>query len=227
MSWTGFGDYTTPNGEFVRGKTLWDWMQLLIIPIFMAAGAIAVNRSEKQLELQRAEERAKLEREIAADRQQEAALQAYLDRIAELLLKEKLRTTKNKEVRNVARTRTQSVLRGLDAKRKRLVVLFLHEADLIKTPKPIVDLRGADLSYTDLSHVRLTGASLIGVNLSSANLGFTNMMSVALIDADLNRALLNGARLHNANLSCASLIHANLRGTNLSHGTKKLSQKAF
>jgi hypothetical protein len=28
--WTGFSDYTDPTGKFQRGKTLWDWMQLLI-----------------------------------------------------------------------------------------------------------------------------------------------------------------------------------------------------
>ena len=135
LSWTGFGDYTTSTGNFVRGKTLWDWMQLLIIPLFLAVGAIAVNRSEKEIERQRAEDRAKLEREIATDRQQETALQAYLDRMTELLLKDKLRTRKNKEARNVARIRTLTALRGLDPTRKGLVLRFLQEAGLINYKK--------------------------------------------------------------------------------------------
>ena len=86
VPWTGFGNYTASTGDFVRGKTLWDWMQLLIIPLFLFAGATAINRSEKEVERQRAEDRAKLEREIATDRQQEVALQAYIDRMSELLL---------------------------------------------------------------------------------------------------------------------------------------------
>ena len=86
VPWTGFGDYTTSAGELVPGKTLWDWMELLIIPIVLAIGAYYLNRSERAVERRIAEDRAKLEREIATDRQQEATLQAYIDRISELLL---------------------------------------------------------------------------------------------------------------------------------------------
>src|SRR5262245_4227897 len=64
-------------------KTLWDWMDLLIIPAVLAIGAFVLNRSERAVERQVAEDRAKLEREIATDRQQEAALQAYIDRISD------------------------------------------------------------------------------------------------------------------------------------------------
>lgn len=74
-----------------EAKTLWDWMELLIIPLLLGLGAVLLNRSERNSARLQAEERSKLEREIATDRQQEAALQAYLDRMADLLLKEKLR----------------------------------------------------------------------------------------------------------------------------------------
>jgi hypothetical protein len=56
-------------------------MQLLIIPFVLASGAFYLNRSERAVERQTANERAELEREIAKDRLQEAALQSYLDRI--------------------------------------------------------------------------------------------------------------------------------------------------
>src|SRR5688572_26778794 len=132
-------------------KTLWDWMELLIIPLILAMGAFYLNRSEREVERerverrakferQRAEENADLEREIATDRQQEAALQAYLDRMAELLLEKELRTTENEEVRNVARIRTLTVLRGLDATRKGLLLRFLYEAGLISKEKGVVSL---------------------------------------------------------------------------------------
>ena len=120
VAWTGFGDYTKPDGDFIRGKTLWDWMQLFIIPISLSIGVFLLNRAERSNE-----------REIAIDRQREAALQSYLDKIADLLLKEKLRTTESEEVRNVARGRTLTVLRGLDGTRKGIVVHFLYEAGLL------------------------------------------------------------------------------------------------
>lgn len=238
VSWTGFGDYTTPTGEFVQGKTLWDWMELLIIPIFLWAGAVAVNRSERNLERQRAEDRAILEREIATDRQQEAALQAYIDRMSELLLKEKLRTTKKAEVRDVARTRTISVMRGLDKRRKQLVIQFLREANLINTSKSILNganmadmnlegldlrdiyLQDAKLSGVDLRKAYLGGANfqrtkLDGANLQDAVLVDTNFQDASLIESDLRGALLMRANLQHVNLWLANLQKAELRSANL------------
>jgi hypothetical protein len=75
--WTGLGPYTTPklpDQEFHPPKTLWDWMQLLIIPIVLAIGGYWLNRSERRNERQIAERRTLEERRIAQDRSQEAAL---------------------------------------------------------------------------------------------------------------------------------------------------------
>ena len=210
-SWTGFGAYTSPTGEYVREKTLWDWMQLLIIPLFLTGAAVSLNRSEKNVERQLAEDRAKLERDIANDRQQEAALQAYLDRMSDLLLREKLRTSENEEVRDVARIRTLTVLRGLDARRKGLVVNFLHEAGLISNKKTIVELRGADLRGADLHIAFLQDAHLLGANLRHANLNSAN-----LTDAHVEMASLEYANLKYASLMGATLEYANLRSANLS-----------
>ncbi|MDP1547269.1 MAG: pentapeptide repeat-containing protein [Anaerolineales bacterium] len=176
-------------------KTLWDWMELLIIPLVLAIGAFLLNRSERAVERKLAESRAQLEREIATDRQQEVALQSYLDRMAELLLKDKLRTTKNKEVRDVVRIRTLTVLRGLDGRRKGDVLLFLNEAGLINATNPVIYLNGADL----------TGAHLQGINLNDTNLQSVNLSKAILQFANLERADLREALLHNAKLECASL----------------------
>ena len=59
-TWTGFGDYALPNGDFVRGKTLWDWLELLIIPLVLAIGAFYLQRSERAVERKAAEDRARL-----------------------------------------------------------------------------------------------------------------------------------------------------------------------
>ena len=115
----------------VQSKTIWDWMDLLLLPLLLAGGVLLWKRSQRDTEFQRAEQNATIEREIAADHQQEEALQAYFDRMADLLLKDKLSKFSADEVRNVARIRTLSVLRGLDARRKGLVLLFLKDAGLI------------------------------------------------------------------------------------------------
>lgn len=204
-------------------KTLWDWMELFIIPLFLAGGAFYLDRSERESERQRAEERAKLEREFATDRQQEAALQAYLDRMADLLLKEKIRTTKNKEVRDVARTRTLSVLRGLDGKRKRTVLYFIREAGLVSKDKPILDLVGADFSNADLGDFGLGDVNLNGVNLRGANLNHAYLSNAYLYFADLSNADLSNAILSDAKFSDIKeqlKNVASLKNTTMPDGTK-------
>ena len=60
------------------------------------------------------------------DNQRETALQTYIDKMSELLLEKHLRTSQpEEEVRKIARVRTLTVLRGLDANRKGSVLQFL------------------------------------------------------------------------------------------------------
>jgi uncharacterized protein YjbI with pentapeptide repeats len=244
--WTGFGSYILPNGDFVREKSLWDWMELLVIPTVLALGAFFLNRSERSLERQIAEERtkedrrladerAKLEREIATDRQQEAALQAYLDRMSELLVKENLQTTRTKTVRNVARTRTLTILRALDGRRKGELIKFLYEAGLINRDKPIINLVEADLREADLSNTNLRGAYLFGANLEGLNViilsveftgqtttlidkkgtRYKQIEDVKFLGTNMKNAVLRGANLQGADLSDSDLSYADLRGADL------------
>ncbi len=104
------------------GKYLWDWLELLIIPFVLALGALWLERSERISDRKIAAERREDDKKIAEDQQREAALQAYIDKMTELLLDKEhpLRKSKpNDEVRVVARTRTLATLRKLDPDRGR------------------------------------------------------------------------------------------------------------
>src|SRR5689334_6425215 len=68
--WTGFGETADTS---IQVKTLWDWMSLLIIPLFLVGCTMLLNRSKRSTEQQRSEEQSTLQREIALDSQQEAA----------------------------------------------------------------------------------------------------------------------------------------------------------
>ncbi len=75
--------------------------------------------------------------------------------MSELLLHENLRgSAEDAEVRKIARVHTLTVLPRLDKVRKRSVLLFLHESELIDKDKPIVNLNGADLSEADLMGIQ-------------------------------------------------------------------------
>ena len=221
LDWTGF------NGNTKSGKTLWDWLQLLIIPTVLAIGGFWLNQIQKSREQKTAQEQAKLERELIHDNQQEILLQAYIDKVSELLLEKNLRKSElGAEVRNIARARTLTVLPRLDAERKKSVLQFLYESGLIYKDKSIVDLSGADLTKsnfwgTKLGRVNLSGANLSGaalacIDLSGADLRGADLSQADLFDADLSQAELMEAKLLTTDLHYADLSGANLSGANLS-----------
>ena len=154
FDWAGFNGYTqvstihtlsgptagtvTRTEAYQPGKTLWDWMQLLFIPVVLAVAGFRFNHRERMAaelradtERKAAEVRAKNERDIAEDDQREAALQAYINEMSELLLHANLRTSMPEdEVRNIARVRTLTALPRLDGQRKGNVIQFLYESVL-------------------------------------------------------------------------------------------------
>jgi uncharacterized protein YjbI with pentapeptide repeats len=223
----------------LRGKTLYDWLQLLIIPAVLALGGYLFNyttsRNEQkatqlraqtereaaekqaQAELEAAEKRAQTERDIALDNQREQALQTYIDSMSELLLEKKLRESKleDDEVRNIARVRTLTVLPRLDKDRKARVLQFLYESKLIDKDKKIIDLSKADLREANLFGAYLDAADLSKADLSGADLGAAILNAANLRIADLSSANLVGAVLNAANLSSANLSKANLRFASL------------
>ena len=221
-------------------KTLWDWLQLLFIPIVLAVAGFWFNHRERKAAELRADNerkvaelraeaereieqrRAKLESYIAEDNQNEVALQEYIDKMSELLLHENLReSAEDAEVRKIARVRTLTVLPRLDAHRKRSLLQFLHEAGLVDKDKYIIDLKGADLEkaylgYTNLRGANLSKAFLANANLRGADLSGANLSYARLSYADLRGADLSGANLRGADLFGADLRGADLRGANLS-----------
>jgi Pentapeptide repeats (8 copies) len=127
----------------------------------------------------------------------EAALQAYIDKMSELLLKEHLGceltskgklTPEEEEARKIARVRTLTVLPRLDANRKRSVLQFLYESHLIDKDKRIIDLHGADLSVAYLFAANLSGADLSEAELNGANLITSHLSGVKVTEEQLKQA---------------------------------------
>src|ERR671910_2386541 len=142
------------------GKSLWDWLQLLIVPVVLSLITVVFAWQQDIRQDQIENKRAKAERELAKERAQDEALQAYLDQMSNLLLQRNLRTSEeDSEVRTLARARTLTVLGRLDPSCKTAVMQFLVEADLVQRVDerdPIISLSGADLSGANLR-----GADLI------------------------------------------------------------------
>ena len=208
--WTGFK------------RTLWDWLGLLAalaIPIVVGFGAAWFT--SQQGKVFDAENK---------DNQREAALQAYIDKISELLLHEHLSESPgNPQVETIARARTVTVLRILDPVRRGSLIQFLSQAGIltkcIEAELSRIDLHGANLTRvnlrkinlyeTNLSEANLNFANLSEANLNFANLSEANLFAANLSGADLRRADLRRADLSGADLSGAHLFRSNLSGASL------------
>jgi len=221
-----------------EGKTLWDWLQLLGVPLFLACATIGFSFVQFHLADQQhasdqriANQQHAIDQQNALDQQHATTLQTYIDNIQELLLKENLRESKpDGEVAILARARTLTALQGLDPIRKGHLVQFLYEAQLIglaeyaqdgtlKLHHPIIDLSGADLSGADLSGAFLNGVNLFGAILFRANLSGAYLLNADLFNATLFNATLRYATLGGTNLNGANLRYADLTGADLDQVT--------
>jgi hypothetical protein len=151
-------------------------------------------------------------RDQEAGRAREAALRACLEQLGSLLTHDKWSATDKKgdtdnHLRALVRAEVLSVLGTLDGGRKRILVRFLYESELLKRGKPAVGFSGADLREAELSGLTLSNASLSYVRLQGAKLGHANLER-----ADLSYSVLYGADLLGADLRGADLQEADLQG---------------
>jgi Pentapeptide repeats (8 copies) len=219
--WTGF-----------RGKTVWDLLQLLIVPLALVVIGFLFSAQQdarqQKIENQRAQQaqkienqRAEAERELAALRTEQATLQAYLDQMTTLLLDRNLREAdENSDVRMLARGRTLVVLDALSEYRQVRALRFLYEAKLIQptstAEQPVISLNNASLNNLKLSRRPfLGGAELQQAGLSGAKLSHSDLRETHLVAAELQGTNLEHADLEGADLSAAFLGRADLSGANL------------
>jgi hypothetical protein len=198
----------------LRGKTLWDWLELLLVPFILGTLGLFWTTAQEDARQQYLEDL----------RAQDAALQAYLEQMSAVLLRENsLREpgADNDEVRALARARTLMILRTVDELHKTEVISFLLEADLVQATDgrpPAISLSGADLEGVNLSETDLSN-----VQLDNTDLRYANLMDANLMDADLMDANLNGANLRNVHgITSAELEQTarSLKGATMPNGQK-------
>jgi hypothetical protein len=109
--WTGFS-----------GRTPWEYLDVFLVPVAVGVATLWFTATQDEIARNTEEQRA-----------QDDALQAYLDKMSELLIDGHLHEKADQydTTRITARARTLAVLRRLAGKRKRTGLLFLREARLI------------------------------------------------------------------------------------------------
>ena len=220
-----------PDEEVQPAKRLWDWLQLLIVPVILIAVTFAWSAMQTRSDNKREDRRLDADRATAKEALEDTTLQGYLDEMRTLMLEENLRDSKEGDpVRVVAVIETLTTLHRLHGARKGRVVRFLHEADLLRPEVEYLvvgkisldgaDLTGANLKNARLSKAALSGAYLMGANLTGADLHVAHLWNAHLRDANLERVFaenidLRNGHLKDANLSGAILTKACLSGSDL------------
>lgn len=138
---------------------------------------------------------------LELERYRQTILTDYLTQTTQLTLDNPL--WKLQQNPYLLRAITQTVLDELDGERKRYIIMFLQDTNLLTFSDKIN-------SPPLLKNANLTEAQLHNLDLSKANFS----------DADLTKANFNQANLHKANfshakLNNASFTNADLRGVNL------------
>jgi uncharacterized protein YjbI with pentapeptide repeats len=192
--WTGF-----------CGKTAWDFLDLLLVPILVGLLAVGLTAWFNVQQSQRAQA-------IATQQRQYDAVQEYMDKMTDLILSDReggLRSSKEgSDLRKLARARTLTVVLALNGERKRIIVTFLYEARLLEAPNPIVDIGGASLEDAHLQRNPYVGVDLQGTYLNDSS--DEDQRGASLRKCDLRDAYLRDADLGDADLTRADLARAHL-----------------
>ena len=221
-SWTGFGE-SLKNEKIIPSKTLWDWLDLIIIPVTIGLIGWSYSQIEKVKTKKREEERS-----------QKEVLESFLQTMTDLILTHKISISPTQQTLAIARARTNIAVNNLNGQRKGQVLQFLYESDLIDI-NPKLDLLGINLqsasldeivlgkseikgAYFNLSSIQngnLDGAILTGCDFSQANLSKSRVRNVDLSYSNLTKAKLKNMDLTSVNFEGANLTGANLEGSKI------------
>src|SRR4051794_19364771 len=95
--WTGLGErrWTTAPGEQVQPpKTLWDWLQLLIVPAILIGVTFAWSAAQTKNDNRRDDRQIRADRAAADQVRQATTLNGYFQQMSDLMLHEKLLSSK-------------------------------------------------------------------------------------------------------------------------------------
>jgi uncharacterized protein YjbI with pentapeptide repeats len=213
-----------PEHESGSGKSLWDWLQLLLVPIILIAGIGWLSFQFSQANLQLSRQQHDTDLQIANAQQQATILASYESSISDLMLHDGLRTSQpNSTVQLVANVETATALRQLAATGKGSLLRFLYETALINNDTHVINLSQLDAHNTNLDNIDLRDTYLFGLDMHGSDMQNVNLSYATLNYVNLTHANLAGADLHGSDMRDINLTGANLSGANLKDVTELTS----
>lgn len=229
FNWSG-------NWSGFREKKLWDWMELLIIPVLLTAASFLFEHLGKTISGE--------EKVNDAESKQQQILNSYYDKMKIYLDKQSVRKllhqlNENRDIRNLnddqlekieliqliatpelkqIESLTYTILKALDNERKSQVLDYLYETGLVRLEIPTVRNRigGDEIKCTRPSqelkknYVYESAIHLENVNLDEIDLRDRDLKYINLCRAKLTKAKLSKSDLSFANINEADLNEANL-----------------
>lgn len=223
FSWSGFGQTTRPDDLTELPKTIWDWLDLLVVPLIILIATVAFNGSMQNAQERRENLRQAHEKQLEALRANRELFDSLLDRISKLLLDQGLneKGENNDEMaRWIATAHVTSALNLLDTQWKTETVLFLVRAKLLNGENPTIKLE-----WVNLDDMELAGQTLNDVNFERTLLRHSNFELTKLQGAFFTGAQLSGSKFHFAEMNKANLSGANLTDASLQNA--KLEDAIF
>lgn len=207
-----YGYLYTPGWVGVADKKVWDWLELLFVPVALAIGGFLFSRSQKNRDVKVEERRA-----------QNDALQSYLDQMTQLLIAAEQNVLHKVEtdsaVNDFLQARAQALIERFDAEHTVSLLRFMYYSGMLakadakgQTHSSVIRL---NLAGTDLSRIVLREASLKEANFEKANLDGANLQGSLLERANLRTASLEDARLAEVRFNHAILEQANFKSARL------------
>jgi uncharacterized protein YjbI with pentapeptide repeats len=203
--WTGIR-YLIKNELGFSYRTLWDWLELFIIPIFISLGVLSFGALEKENLLRK---------EI--ERQRQETLSNSVDTLFSILFEKNNSLIPVGDKFSAIRSLILITLRQLDNRRKAELLQVLYELQLINLI-PKVDLKGANFNFIDLQSAPLCDANLSGSyfeksNLRNANLQNTIFIGVVFTNSDFRSSKLDGTDFSYSELKGANFSNCDLRNS--------------
>lgn len=221
----------------VKDKTLWDYLQLMIVPLLLIFVTTGISQYQKSIDDARADK----EKQAAETKTKQDTLNSYIDAMTDLM-KSGLgkQSDEGERLQPIATSRTILTLRELDGSRNMIVLGFLKESNLIRRdPQTEEDQKkeyekqqaqygqcltnkakaktkvGNCLPPSPLFTLDLGESDLSNVNFNKVDLNTLNLKGASLKNAILTKAILIDTNLEEADLTGADLTGANLTSANL------------
>lgn len=206
QDWTGFND-----SGYRSGKYLWDWLEIIIVPLVLTLVGVYFNTRQKKAEIENAAETEKRKTIQNQIKEQESELSRYFEKINDLILRDGLaKESASLEVKSIARSMTTEILQKISIEYAPKVINYLYENHLIEKENCKVDLSGIALAGIDLSERYLNNVNLSGIKIYAGNLSGADFSNSDLSNAILFRCNLRNSKFTNTDITATDLKSCNL-----------------